>query len=128
MPLQQEIETLYESDPASLDRHAALKTFGEFKFFLNQGEIRAARKVDGVWQVNGWVKKGFSWVSGWANWKMSPSTDGSAISTKEHIPEAHGREPTISVWSPAVHPSATARISAVALSACPHVYQRRCVC
>jgi 2,3,4,5-tetrahydropyridine-2-carboxylate N-succinyltransferase len=58
MPLQQEIETLYESDPASLDRHAALRTFGEFKFFLNQGEIRAARKVDGVWQVNGWVKKG----------------------------------------------------------------------
>lgn len=58
MSLQQEIENLYDQNSATLDRSAALHTFGEFKFFLNRGEIRAAEKHDGVWKVNGWVKKG----------------------------------------------------------------------
>ena len=58
MSLQHEIEKLYDQDSVSLDRSATLRTFGEFKFFLNRGEIRAAEKMNGAWKVNHWVKKG----------------------------------------------------------------------
>ena len=58
MSLQTEIETLYGTDAASLDRDEAFRIFSEFKFFLNRGEIRAAEKKGGVWTVNHWVKKG----------------------------------------------------------------------
>jgi 2,3,4,5-tetrahydropyridine-2-carboxylate N-succinyltransferase len=58
MSLQTDIEALFEEEPAMLDRVAALKTFSEFKFFLNRGEIRAAEKKGGTWVVNHWVKKG----------------------------------------------------------------------
>jgi 2,3,4,5-tetrahydropyridine-2-carboxylate N-succinyltransferase len=58
MALQADIEALYEKDPAGLDRTEALKIFSEFKFFLNRGDIRAAEKKDGRWNVNHWVKKG----------------------------------------------------------------------
>ena len=58
MSLQADIETLYDRDPAAIDRGEALKKFAEFKFFLNRGEIRAAEKRNGSWSVNHWVKKG----------------------------------------------------------------------
>ncbi len=58
MVLQQEIEQLYDADPASLDRAKALKTFNEFIFFLDRGGIRAAENLSGQWHVNSWVKKG----------------------------------------------------------------------
>jgi 2,3,4,5-tetrahydropyridine-2-carboxylate N-succinyltransferase len=58
MSLQLSVEHHYDQNPAALDRREALKVFNEFKFFLNRGEIRAAHKVDGRWQVNHWVKKG----------------------------------------------------------------------
>ncbi len=58
MPLQADIEALYDMEPAKLDRVEALKSFSEFKFFLNRGEIRAAEKKGDVWNVNHWVKKG----------------------------------------------------------------------
>ena len=58
MPLQTDIEALYDTDPAKIDRDEALKKFSEFKFFLNRGEIRAAEKSAGGWTVNHWVKKG----------------------------------------------------------------------
>ena len=58
MSLQAEIETLYGKDAGALDRDDALRTFAEFKFFLNRGEIRAAEKKGGAWTVNNWVKKG----------------------------------------------------------------------
>ncbi len=58
MPLQADIEALYDTDPAKIDRDEALKKFSEFKFFLNRGEIRAAEKSGGGWAVNHWVKKG----------------------------------------------------------------------
>ena len=32
--------------------------FQQFKQLINAGEIRAAEKQDGNWQVNQWVKKG----------------------------------------------------------------------
>lgn len=58
MSLQADIEALYDREPAAIDRAEALKTFSEFKFFLNRGEIRAAENREGVWLVNHWVKKG----------------------------------------------------------------------
>lgn len=63
MTLREQIELFYSQDPASLDRDAALRSFNEFKFFLNQGEVRAAvRSTDEGnkegWTVNSWVKKG----------------------------------------------------------------------
>lgn len=58
MSLQTDIEQLFERDVAQVDRARALRTFREFKFFLNRGEIRAAAKVNGEWAVNHWVKKG----------------------------------------------------------------------
>ena len=58
MSLQEEIERLYDTDLASLDRARAMQRFSEFKFFLNRGEIRAAQRVNGEWRVLHWVKKG----------------------------------------------------------------------
>ncbi len=58
MVLQQEIEQLYDADPASMDRVKALKAFNELLFFLDHGEIRAADRSAGEWRVNTWVKKG----------------------------------------------------------------------
>jgi 2,3,4,5-tetrahydropyridine-2-carboxylate N-succinyltransferase len=58
MALQHDIEELFEQEVSAIDHARALKTFNEFKFFLNRGEIRAAEKVDGEWRVNHWVKKG----------------------------------------------------------------------
>jgi len=63
MTLKEQIEDFFNQDSGSLDRDAALRTFNEFKFFLNHGEIRAADRstehgnVEG-WSVNSWVKKG----------------------------------------------------------------------
>ena len=58
MSLQQDIERIYDADPASVDRARALQFFNEFLFFLDHGEIRAAENVDGTWKVHHWVKKG----------------------------------------------------------------------
>jgi 2,3,4,5-tetrahydropyridine-2-carboxylate N-succinyltransferase len=58
MALQTDIEELFTQDSSRLDRVRALKVFGEFKFFLNRGEVRAASKVSDAWVVNHWVKKG----------------------------------------------------------------------
>ena len=63
MTLKEHIELFYDQDPASLDREAALRSFNELKFFLNQGEVRAATKSaeqgnEEGWTVNSWVKKG----------------------------------------------------------------------
>lgn len=63
MNLKEEIEQYYSQAPSELDREKALRAFNELKFFLNQGEVRAAGRsqLDGSvegWLVNGWVKKG----------------------------------------------------------------------
>jgi 2,3,4,5-tetrahydropyridine-2,6-dicarboxylate N-succinyltransferase len=63
MALKDQIERFFEQGPDTLDREAALQAFNELKFFLNQGDIRAAGRskeeghVEG-WVVNSWVKKG----------------------------------------------------------------------
>jgi 2,3,4,5-tetrahydropyridine-2-carboxylate N-succinyltransferase len=58
MSLERDIERLFDQEPAGVDRPAALRTFAEFKFFLNRGEIRAAECINREWKVNQWVKKG----------------------------------------------------------------------
>ncbi|RPI04413.1 MAG: 2,3,4,5-tetrahydropyridine-2,6-dicarboxylate N-succinyltransferase [Ignavibacteriae bacterium] len=63
MILKERIELFYPQDIGKIDRHEAVQTFNEFKFFLNNGEIRAASpspkgKNPTGWTVNDWVKKG----------------------------------------------------------------------
>ncbi|MEW6510812.1 MAG: 2,3,4,5-tetrahydropyridine-2,6-dicarboxylate N-succinyltransferase [Bacteroidota bacterium] len=58
MALRDDIERHFATPTDTLDRSAALRTFAEFKFFLNRGEIRAAEKRNGTWTVNHWVKQG----------------------------------------------------------------------
>jgi 2,3,4,5-tetrahydropyridine-2-carboxylate N-succinyltransferase len=63
MTLKDQIEEFFGQKVESLDRDAATRAFNELKFFLNNGEIRAAKRsvedgsVEG-WIVNSWVKKG----------------------------------------------------------------------
>jgi 2,3,4,5-tetrahydropyridine-2-carboxylate N-succinyltransferase len=63
MTLKEQIERYTSQDFSSLDRETALRAFNELKFFLNQGEVRAAApskdpgNIEG-WIVNSWVKKG----------------------------------------------------------------------
>lgn len=61
--LRQRIEDLYGAGEPDQDRRTVLRTFNEFKFFLNNGSIRAARPVAGSesqsgWVAEDWVKKG----------------------------------------------------------------------
>jgi 2,3,4,5-tetrahydropyridine-2-carboxylate N-succinyltransferase len=63
MILKERIELYYPQDIDKIDRHEAVQTFNEFKFFLNNGDIRAASpSVNGKnksgWIVHDWVKKG----------------------------------------------------------------------
>ncbi len=58
MPIQQQIEQLYQADPSALNRQEAGTAFTEFKQLLNTGKIRAAENLNGEWRVNHWVKKG----------------------------------------------------------------------
>jgi 2,3,4,5-tetrahydropyridine-2-carboxylate N-succinyltransferase len=59
--LKDRIESFYAEDTASLDKAEALHSFNELKFFLNDGDMRAAQpstlSLTG-WVVNEWVKKG----------------------------------------------------------------------
>jgi 2,3,4,5-tetrahydropyridine-2-carboxylate N-succinyltransferase len=63
MALKEQIESYFSQDVATLDRDAALRAFHDLKFFLNDGEVRAANpstdkgSIEG-WIVNTWVKKG----------------------------------------------------------------------
>jgi 2,3,4,5-tetrahydropyridine-2-carboxylate N-succinyltransferase len=59
--LKDRIESFYSLNPASLDKQEALHTFNELKFFLNDGDMRAAQPSPTSptgWVVNEWVKKG----------------------------------------------------------------------
>jgi len=55
--LQPEIERLATLPTASGDQNARA-TFEKFRDALTRGEIRAAEKKDGRWEVNVWVKQG----------------------------------------------------------------------
>src|SRR5262252_3353553 len=54
-PLQAKIEGLYSAGESSAE---AKRTFQQFREALTRGEIRAAEKRSGRWQVNPWVKQG----------------------------------------------------------------------
>jgi 2,3,4,5-tetrahydropyridine-2,6-dicarboxylate N-succinyltransferase len=63
MILKDRIELFYPQDIAKIDHQEAVQTFNEFKFFLNNGEIRTAspstnHNTPSGWLVNEWVKKG----------------------------------------------------------------------
>ena len=63
MILKEQIELYYPQHIDKIDRHSALQTFNEFKFFLNNGEIRAASPSSNEenksgWVAHDWVKKG----------------------------------------------------------------------
>lgn len=61
MALRDQIELYFNQDAATLDRSSALRAFNELKFFLNDGEVRAANRspeAKSGWIVNDWVKKG----------------------------------------------------------------------
>ncbi|MBV9180632.1 MAG: 2,3,4,5-tetrahydropyridine-2,6-dicarboxylate N-succinyltransferase [Acidobacteria bacterium] len=55
--LRAQIERLAASGSIEQDAEARA-TFTEFRDALTRGEIRAAEKVDAIWNVNVWVKKG----------------------------------------------------------------------
>ena len=56
--LREEIERLYEAGARANEVPLAHATFERFREALTHGEIRAAEKIDGRWQVNTWVKQG----------------------------------------------------------------------
>ena len=58
-PLQSQIESLYAAaTPAGSAATQARELFLQFREALTRGEIRAAEKNNGRWQVNTWVKQG----------------------------------------------------------------------
>jgi 2,3,4,5-tetrahydropyridine-2-carboxylate N-succinyltransferase len=63
MMLRDQIEQFYAEGDAISDRPAAQRAFNELRFFLNNGEVRAAAPSSAPtnragWGVNDWVKKG----------------------------------------------------------------------
>jgi 2,3,4,5-tetrahydropyridine-2,6-dicarboxylate N-succinyltransferase len=57
MNLQEEIEYFWDNQGNGQRKHA-LECFERFKSKLNSGEVRAAVKKEGGWQVQAWVKQG----------------------------------------------------------------------
>jgi len=55
--IREEIERLVSLASAAAEQ-SARSTFEQFRNALTRGEIRAAEKKDGGWQVNVWVKQG----------------------------------------------------------------------
>lgn len=57
--IKKSIEKLYALNPEEISRsEEAKKEFDCFIALLDQGKVRAAEKVGGVWQTHTWVKKG----------------------------------------------------------------------
>jgi len=58
MILAEAIERLFDTPAVKIDRSDAMQVVGQLIGLLNKGEVRAAEKLGGAWQVNSWVKKG----------------------------------------------------------------------
>ena len=56
--LQESIENYYVAGAAAANDPDSRASFYRFRDELTAGKIRAAEKIDGVWQTNTWVKKG----------------------------------------------------------------------
>jgi 2,3,4,5-tetrahydropyridine-2-carboxylate N-succinyltransferase len=57
MELAEKIQQLFDNPPDEFTNEHRV-VFDEFKQRLNAGEVRAAEKINGRWQVNLWVKRG----------------------------------------------------------------------
>jgi 2,3,4,5-tetrahydropyridine-2,6-dicarboxylate N-succinyltransferase len=75
--LKLELESL-RSAPTIANPTAARRTFADFRARLTRGEIRAAEKIDGVWQVNTWVKQGI--LLGFRLGELKEMSDGEVLS------------------------------------------------
>ncbi|MGA2904521.1 MAG: 2,3,4,5-tetrahydropyridine-2,6-dicarboxylate N-succinyltransferase [Candidatus Korobacteraceae bacterium] len=56
--LQHEVERFYAMGAEASDDPDAFSVFVRFRDALTRGQIRAAEKIAGHWQTNGWVKQG----------------------------------------------------------------------
>jgi 2,3,4,5-tetrahydropyridine-2,6-dicarboxylate N-succinyltransferase len=88
-PLQAQIESL-DSAPVltggALDQ--AREVFLEFREALTRGEIRAAERRSGIWQVNAWVKQGI--LLGFRLGELSELSDGTlSFVDKSTYPARH---------------------------------------
>jgi 2,3,4,5-tetrahydropyridine-2-carboxylate N-succinyltransferase len=87
--LQAEIERLYAMGSAVSAELDAISSFVRFRDALTAGEIRAAEKIEGKWQVNAWVKQGI--LLGFRLGKMAESGDPRVLSfvDKDTYPLRH---------------------------------------
>jgi 2,3,4,5-tetrahydropyridine-2-carboxylate N-succinyltransferase len=90
-PFQAEIERLYSAPgPVGSALEQARQFFLEFREALSRGEIRAAEKTGGRWQVNTWVKQGI--LLGFRLGELSEVNDGAlSFVDKNTYPARHFR-------------------------------------
>ncbi|MBN1327715.1 MAG: 2,3,4,5-tetrahydropyridine-2,6-dicarboxylate N-succinyltransferase [Candidatus Cloacimonetes bacterium] len=84
MELKEHIRSLWQKKTfTELDK----TIFYEFRSALDQGKIRAAEKINGVWQVNDWVKQGI--LIGFRMGKIIPMpySDNKVFFDKDTYPE-----------------------------------------
>jgi 2,3,4,5-tetrahydropyridine-2-carboxylate N-succinyltransferase len=58
MKLQAKIEKLCAAQPSATLNKSAVATFNDFLNALEEGDVRAAERVQGVWRAVTWVKQG----------------------------------------------------------------------
>ncbi len=87
--LQSEIERLYALGGKAAQDPNASEIFVRFRDALTAGQVRAAEKVDGRWQTNGWVKEGI--LLGFRIGKLAESGDPRVLSfvDKDTYPTRH---------------------------------------
>ena len=87
--LQSEIERLYALGPAASEDPKAVAAFVQFRDALSVGQVRAAEKIGGRWQVNAWVKQGI--LLGFRIGKLAESGDPRVLSfvDKDTYPLRH---------------------------------------
>src|SRR5258708_7876646 len=81
--LRSEIERLSKL-PAGAEDKGARATFEQFRDALTRGEIRAAEKADGAWQVNVWVKQGI--LLGFRLGELTQMSSGECLSFVDKDP------------------------------------------
>ena len=87
--LQSEIERLYALGGKAAQDPNASEIFVRFRDALTAGQLRAAEKVAGRWQTNGWVKEGI--LLGFRIGKLAESGDPRVLSfvDKDTYPTRH---------------------------------------
>jgi 2,3,4,5-tetrahydropyridine-2,6-dicarboxylate N-succinyltransferase len=92
-PLQAQIERLYSAAaPTGNALEQSRQVFQQFREALTRGEIRAAEKTGGSWQVNAWVKQGI--LLGFRLGELAEISDGAlSFVDKNTYPARHFRIP-----------------------------------